>query len=86
VALLGGGLLAGTAASSVAQVAVPFGAAAVGAGLVSSVGFPYFSRFIPDGQAGRYAGAFFAARAIAAAAALPVAACSSRPRAPTAGC
>ncbi len=73
VALLGGGLLAATAASSVAMVAVPFGAAALGAGLVSSVGFPYFSRFIPDGQAGRYAGAFFAARAIAAAAALPVA-------------
>jgi membrane-associated phospholipid phosphatase/predicted MFS family arabinose efflux permease len=73
VALLGGGLLAATAASSVAVVAVPFGAAALGAGLVSSVGFPYFSRFIPDGQAGRYAGAFFAARAIAAAAALPVA-------------
>ena len=73
VALLGGGLLAATAASTVAQAAVPFAAAAVGAGLVSSVGFPYFARFVPDGQAGKYAGAFFSARAIASAAALPAA-------------
>jgi membrane-associated phospholipid phosphatase/predicted MFS family arabinose efflux permease len=73
VGLLGGGLLAATAASTVAQAAVPFGAAAVGAGLVSAVGFPYFTRFVPDGQAGRYAGAFFSARAIASTAALPTA-------------
>ncbi len=73
VALLGAGLLAATAASSLAQGAIPFAAAALGAGLVSSVGFPYFSRFVPDGQAGRYAGAFFAARAIASTAALPTA-------------
>jgi membrane-associated phospholipid phosphatase/MFS family permease len=73
VALLGGGLLSATAASSLAQGAVPFAAAALGAGLVSAVGFPYFSGFVPDGQAGRYAGAFFAARAIASTAALPAA-------------
>jgi membrane-associated phospholipid phosphatase/predicted MFS family arabinose efflux permease len=71
VALLGGGLLAATAASTAAQAAVPFGAAALGAGLVSATGFPYFTRFVPDGQAGRYAGAFFSARAIASTAALP---------------
>ena len=73
VALLGGGLLAATAASNVAQAVLPFGAAALGAGVVSSVGFPYFTRFVPDGQAGRYAGAFFSARAIATTAALPAA-------------
>ena len=73
VALLGGGLLAGTAASNLAQGAVPFAAAALGAGLVSAVGFPYFTRFVPEGQAGRYAGAFFSARAIASTAALPAA-------------
>ncbi|HET9736522.1 MAG TPA: MFS transporter, partial [Solirubrobacteraceae bacterium] len=72
-ALLGGGLLAATAASTVAQAAIPFAAAALGAGLVSAVGFPYFTRFVPDGQAGRYAGAFFSARAIASTAALPAA-------------
>ena len=71
VALLGGGLLAAMAASNVAQAALPFAAAALGAGLVSAVGFPYFTRFVPDGQAGRYAGAFFSARAIATTAALP---------------
>jgi MFS family permease/membrane-associated phospholipid phosphatase len=73
VGLLGGGLLAATAASSLAQGAVPFAAAAFGAGLVSAVGFPYFTGFVPDGQEGRYAGAFFAARAIASTAALPTA-------------
>jgi predicted MFS family arabinose efflux permease len=73
VALLGGGLLSAVAASNVAQAAVPFAAAALGAGLVSAVGFPYFTRFVPDGQAGRYAGAFFSARAIATTAALPTA-------------
>jgi membrane-associated phospholipid phosphatase len=40
---------------------------------VSAVGFPYFTGFVPDGQAGRYAGAFFAARAISSTAALPAA-------------
>jgi membrane-associated phospholipid phosphatase/predicted MFS family arabinose efflux permease len=73
VALLGGGLLAGTAASNLAQGAVPFAAAALGAGLVSAVGYPYFTRFVPEGQAGRYAGAFFSARAISSTAALPAA-------------
>lgn len=73
VALLGGGLLAGTAASNLAQGALPFAAAALGAGLVSAVGFPYFTRFVPEGQAGRYAGAFFSARAISSTAALPAA-------------
>jgi len=73
VALLGGGLLTAMAASNVAQAALPFAAAALGAGLVSAVGFPYFSRFVPDGEEGRYAGAFFSARAIATTAALPAA-------------
>jgi glycosyltransferase involved in cell wall biosynthesis/predicted MFS family arabinose efflux permease len=73
VALLGGGLLAGTAASNLLQGAVPFAAAALGAGLVSAVGFPYFTRFVPGGQEGRYAGAFFSVRAISTTAALPAA-------------
>src|SRR4029450_4026868 len=47
--------------------------AALGAGLVSAVGFPYFAGFVPEGQAGRYAGAFFSARAISSTAALPAA-------------
>jgi membrane-associated phospholipid phosphatase/MFS family permease len=72
-ALLGGGLLAALPASSVAVAALPFAAAAVGAGLVTALGFPYFARFIPSGEEGAYSGVFFAGRAVAAAAALPMA-------------
>jgi membrane-associated phospholipid phosphatase/MFS family permease len=72
-ALLGGGLLAAAPAGSLAAAAPGFAAAALGAGLVTALGFPYFARFVPDGEAGRYSGLFFAGRAVAAAAALPLA-------------
>ncbi len=72
-ALLGGGLVAAAPLSSVQAVAAPFAAAAVGAGLVTALGFPYFARFIPEGRAGEFSGAFFAARAVAAVVALPLA-------------
>ncbi len=72
-ALLGGGLLAAFPASSIAAAAPGFAAAAVGAGLVTALGFPYFARFIPDGEAGTYSGVFFSARAVAATIALPAA-------------
>jgi maltose/moltooligosaccharide transporter len=71
--LLGAGLLAAVPLSSVVTVAVPFGVAAVGAGLVTALGFPYFARFIPDGMAGRYSGVYFASRAMATVVALPMA-------------
>jgi MFS family permease len=72
-ALLGGGLLAAAPAGSLAAAAPGFAAAALGAGLVTALGFPYFARFVPEGEAGRYSGLFFAGRAVAAAAALPLA-------------
>ena len=72
-ALLGIGLLAAAPATSLAAAALPFAAAAFGAGLVTALGFPYFARFVPDGQAGRYSGVFFAGRAVSSAAALPLA-------------
>jgi membrane-associated phospholipid phosphatase/MFS family permease len=72
-ALLGVGLLAAAPAGSLAAAAPGFAAAAIGAGLVTALGFPYFARFVPEGEAGRYSGLFFAGRAVAAAAALPVA-------------
>jgi dolichol-phosphate mannosyltransferase len=72
-ALLGGGLLAALPASSVALAAGPFAAAAVGAGVVTALGFPYFIRFLPPGRAGRASGVFFSARAIASTVALPTA-------------
>ncbi len=71
--LLGVGLLAAAPAGSLAAAAPGFATAAVGAGLVTALGFPYFARFVPDGEAGRYSGLFFAGRAVAAAAALPLA-------------
>jgi maltose/moltooligosaccharide transporter len=71
--LLGGGLLAAAIPSRLAAVAVPLAAAAVGAGLLTALGFPYFARFVPAGEAGGYSGVFFASRGAAAAIALPVA-------------
>ena len=70
---LGAGLLLALPASSVAVAAAPFALAAVGAGVVTALGFPYFARFIPEGEAGAYSGVFFSGRAIASAAALPTA-------------
>ena len=45
----------------------------MGAGLLTALGFPYFARFVPEGEAGRYSGLFFSGRAVAAGAALPLA-------------
>jgi membrane-associated phospholipid phosphatase/MFS family permease len=72
-ALLGAGLLAAAPAASLAAAAPGFAAAALGAGLLTALGFPYFARFVPEGEAGRYSGLFFAGRAVAAAVALPLA-------------
>jgi membrane-associated phospholipid phosphatase/MFS family permease len=72
-ALLGAGLLAAAATTSVGIVAVALAPAALGAGLVTALGFPYFARFVPAGEAGGYSGVFFAARGVASALALPLA-------------
>jgi membrane-associated phospholipid phosphatase/MFS family permease len=72
-ALLGVGLL-GAAPAATLLAAVPgFVVAAFGAGLVTALGYPYFARFVPEAEAGRYSGVFFAGRSIASAAALPLA-------------
>ena len=72
-ALLGGGLVAAAPAGSVAAAALPFACAAVGAGLVTALGFPYFARFVPRAEAGSYSGLYFSVRAIAATVAVPLA-------------
>ncbi len=72
-AMLGAGLLAAAPADGLATAAPAFAVAALGAGLVTALGFPYFARFVPEGEGGRYSGLFFAGRAVAAAAALPLA-------------
>jgi membrane-associated phospholipid phosphatase/MFS family permease len=72
-ALLGGGLVAAAPAGSAAAAALPFASAAIGAGLVTALGFPYFARFVPQTEAGSYSGLFFSVRAIAATVAVPLA-------------
>jgi len=73
VALMGVGALAVVPASSLAAAAVPFALVALGEGLTTALGYPYFTRFVPDGVAGRAAGLFFSVRSIGSAIALPVA-------------
>ena len=72
-ALLGGGLLAAAPAASLPAAAPGLALAALGAGLVTALGFPYFARSVPEGRAGGHSGVFFAGRAVAAAGALPLA-------------
>ena len=72
-ALLGAGLLSAAFAPTLTAALIPFAAAALGAGMVTTLGFPYFARFVPAGQEGGYSGLFFAGRAVAAGVALPVA-------------
>jgi MFS family permease/membrane-associated phospholipid phosphatase len=71
-ALLGVGLVAAAPAGSLAAAAPGFVVAAFGAGLVTALGYPYFARFVPEDEAGRYSGVFFAGRSVASAAALPL--------------
>jgi membrane-associated phospholipid phosphatase len=70
-ALLGAGLVMAAAATTLAAAALPFAAAAAGLGLVTALGFPYFARFVPEGESGRYTGLFFSVRAIGSAVVLP---------------
>lgn len=72
-ALLGAGLVTAAAATTLAAAALPFAAAAAGLGLVTALGFPYFARFVPAGESGRYTGLFFSVRAIGSAITLPAA-------------
>jgi membrane-associated phospholipid phosphatase/MFS family permease len=72
-ALLGFGLLIAGMTVQLGVVAAGLAPAALGAGLLTSLGFPYFARFVPEGEAGAYSGVFFAARGVASAVALPLA-------------
>jgi membrane-associated phospholipid phosphatase len=72
-ALLGAGLLIAGLTQALGVAAAALAAGAVGAGLLTSLGFPYFARFVPEGEAGSYSGVFFAGRGVASAIALPLA-------------
>jgi membrane-associated phospholipid phosphatase len=71
VVLLGAGLLAAGWASTLLTVAPGLASAAIGFGLVSTVGFPLFAALIPPGETGRHTALYFSVRAIAGAIALP---------------
>lgn len=73
VALMGGGLLATAPTTSVLLVGPGLLAAAVGFGLVSTIGFPLYSSLIPPGEAGGYTALYFSVRSISSAIALPIA-------------
>ncbi len=73
VALMGLGFLAVAASSSIGAVSLAVVPAAVGFGLISTLGYSLFAAIIPKGQAGGYTALYFALRAAAAAVALPVA-------------
>lgn len=73
VALMGGGFLAVAAASTVVLAGPGLLAAAVGFGVVSTIGFPLYSALIPKGEAGSYTALYFSVRAISSAVALPAA-------------
>jgi maltose/moltooligosaccharide transporter len=72
-AMVASGLGMAGLTSATVLASVGLTAAGLGAGLLAALGFPYFARFIPDGEAGSYSGAFFAARGVAAAVAIPLA-------------
>ena len=73
VLLMGVGLLAVGLASTLATAAPGLAGAAVGFGIVSTLGFPVLARFIPRGEEGSYTALYFSVRAIAAAVAVPAA-------------
>jgi membrane-associated phospholipid phosphatase len=73
VALMGGGFLGVAASTDLLLVAPALLAAAIGFGLISTLGFPLFSSLIPSGQEGGYSALYFSVRAIGSTLALPVA-------------
>ncbi len=73
VVLLGGGFLGVAASTSLPIVGAALVVGATGFGLVSTLGFPLFSKLIPDGEAGGYTALYFSVRAIASTIALPAA-------------
>ncbi len=73
VAMMGGGFLAVSASSDLVFVGAAMLSAGVGFGLVSTLGFPLYSSFIPEGEAGGYTALYFSVRSISTAIALPAA-------------
>ncbi len=73
VVLMGGGLLAMTPAGDAPAAAPGMLLAATGYGLLSALGFPVMSRYIPPGESGAYTAVYFSVRSVGGALALPLA-------------
>jgi DHA1 family tetracycline resistance protein-like MFS transporter len=73
VLLMGTGFLAAGVFTSLMWVSVACASAAVGFGLVSTLGFSLFAALIPRGEAGGYTALYYSLRAAASALAVPVA-------------
>ncbi len=73
LALMGAGFLAVAASSSLLAVSIAVIPAALGFGLISTLGFSLFAAIIPRGDAGGYTALYFSLRAAAALLALPLA-------------
>jgi MFS family permease len=73
VILMGAGFLVVASSTSLLIVAIGLVGAAIGFGLVSTIGFPLFSTLIPEGESGGYTALYFSVRSIASAVALPTA-------------
>lgn len=71
--LMGAGFLGVALTRDPTVVALALLPAAIGFGLISALGFPLLSSFIPDGEEGTYAALFSSVRSIASAIALPTA-------------
>jgi MFS family permease len=71
VASMGIGFLTVALSTSLVAVGGALLAAAVGFGLISTLGFPLFSALIPEGEEGGYTALYFSVRAISSAIALP---------------
>jgi MFS family permease len=73
VAMMGAGFLGIGASDNLILVSVALLPAAIGFGLISTLGFPLFAALIPRGEAGGYTALYFALRAAASMVALPLA-------------
>jgi MFS family permease len=73
VGCMGFGFLGAAATTSLVGVSLACAAAAVGFGLISTLGFSLFASLIPRGESGGYTALYYSLRAVASAVAVPLA-------------
>lgn len=73
VACMGLGFLGAAVTANLVAVSIACALAAVGFGLISTLGFSLFASLIPQGESGGYTAMYYSLRAVASAAAVPVA-------------